>query len=511
MLPIAQRELLAAARDRRVYTGRIRFGLVEVVAALILLWSNSGTRSSPGRAFWFMAGVALLFCLLDGLRKAAESISQEQREGTLGLLFLSGLGGSGIVFGKFAAILVRSANGLIAFVPILAVALLFGGITGGEFWRTILVLVATLFASGAICLSVSAVTTKNSVVWAVIILFVLCIAPLAVGAGLAALRVRGGEFAYGFSPLFLFKAGSDAGYSFTPERFWIGLIELGAASLACLSFASWVLPRTWQKERVRVRTQRIQSPRSRRRRAALLEENPFLWLTYEPRRSRSFNILIGLLFCSAAGFDIVAVLLDSSGDTVRKVAPAVTFAIIGLILLALSVHLAIQSATGIAELRQNQMLDLLLLTPFNVAEINAGHWLALQRVIKEPLYMVLVLALFALFLGRIIPFGAPAVLIGYFVLQIVLGYFVLGWIGLWMGLQSTPGAAAFKTIMIGLVLPYVLFCIPSVLIQGLLIYFARKKVTKHFRHLISERYLLADGLLPPGITVAGSAQPPVIR
>src|SRR5688572_2108985 len=116
MLPIVQRELRVEARGPRLYKARLRMGLVVILAATVLLVSArpGGARTAPGGFFWFLAGLALLFCLLEGVRKTSDAISEERREGTLGFLFLTELSGFDVVLGKLAGAMVRSVNGLLA-------------------------------------------------------------------------------------------------------------------------------------------------------------------------------------------------------------------------------------------------------------------------------------------------------------------------------------------------------------------------------------------------------------
>src|SRR2546427_9287536 len=95
------------------------------------------------RIFQGVSLLALLYCLAYGRRSTADCLSQEKRERTLGLLFLTDLKGHDVVLGKLAATSLRGFYGLLAIFPVLAVPLLMGGITPGEFWRMVLVLVVT--------------------------------------------------------------------------------------------------------------------------------------------------------------------------------------------------------------------------------------------------------------------------------------------------------------------------------------------------------------------------------
>ena len=97
--------------------------------------------------FGILTGGGVLYCLFCGVRLTADCLSEEKREGTLGLLFLTDLKGYDVVLGKLAATSLNSFYGVLAVVPMLALPLLLGGVTPGEFWRMALVALNTLFFS----------------------------------------------------------------------------------------------------------------------------------------------------------------------------------------------------------------------------------------------------------------------------------------------------------------------------------------------------------------------------
>src|SRR5580700_10820131 len=104
-LPIVDRELREGSRRRGTYWLRVRVafqallvGLGGYVANLLQPQFKLGTVM-----FWGLSGVSLLYCLLAGRRSTADCLSQEKRDGTLGLLFLTDLKGFDVVLGKMAA------------------------------------------------------------------------------------------------------------------------------------------------------------------------------------------------------------------------------------------------------------------------------------------------------------------------------------------------------------------------------------------------------------------------
>src|SRR5579872_4836834 len=143
LLPIVGRELRVAARRRGTYWTRLVIAMLATVVGVVTFFvSEVLTTAKFGQLlFWGLSGVAMLFCLVAGRQMTADCLSEEKREGTFGLLFLTDLKGYDIVLGKLVA---RSFNGfyaLMATIPILAIRLLVGGVTWGEFWRMVVVLV----------------------------------------------------------------------------------------------------------------------------------------------------------------------------------------------------------------------------------------------------------------------------------------------------------------------------------------------------------------------------------
>ena len=73
-----------------------------------------------------------MYCLLSGVWFTADCLSEEKREGTLGLLFLTDLKGYDVVLGKLVATSLNGLYAVLAAVPILALPLLMGGVAPGE-------------------------------------------------------------------------------------------------------------------------------------------------------------------------------------------------------------------------------------------------------------------------------------------------------------------------------------------------------------------------------------------
>src|SRR5436190_4063621 len=145
-LPVVTRELRVAARKPRTFWVRFFAALVATVL-FFWIWMVLSQEYSSGRQgislFSGLSGLAMAYSLFIGAT-TADSISEEKREGTLGLLFLTDLRGFDVVLGKLFATSLNSFYRLIAIFPLLAVPLVLGGVSVGEFWRMVLVLCVTL-------------------------------------------------------------------------------------------------------------------------------------------------------------------------------------------------------------------------------------------------------------------------------------------------------------------------------------------------------------------------------
>ena len=146
-LSVAERELRVIARRpwffrARWITASAFFGLLLWLAWLYDLASN---RRATVDLFETYSIFIFIYCLLVGAASTADCLSREKREGTLGLLFLSNLNSAEIVAGKIGSSSLTLLYSLLAIFPLLALPVLFGGITFSHFWCVVLALVNGLF------------------------------------------------------------------------------------------------------------------------------------------------------------------------------------------------------------------------------------------------------------------------------------------------------------------------------------------------------------------------------
>src|SRR5215831_14673530 len=141
LLPIVTRELRVAARRSGTYWQRAgaAVGVILVGAWLYLVMESQSPKQLSTYLFGALTAGALFYALVSGLRATADCLSVEKREGTLGLLFLTDLKGYDVILGKLAATSLNAFYSVVAVVPVLAIPLLMGGLTPGEFGRMALV------------------------------------------------------------------------------------------------------------------------------------------------------------------------------------------------------------------------------------------------------------------------------------------------------------------------------------------------------------------------------------
>src|SRR5205814_8656656 len=102
---------------------------------VFVLWEVSHATNGGRELFDVIAILATGLCLLDGIRRAAASVADERSEGTLGLLILTPLSGSELLYGKFFSVAIGALPLAVAVMPIFGICVLLGGVSGGEFFR----------------------------------------------------------------------------------------------------------------------------------------------------------------------------------------------------------------------------------------------------------------------------------------------------------------------------------------------------------------------------------------
>ncbi|MDH7504371.1 MAG: hypothetical protein QHJ82_16885, partial [Verrucomicrobiota bacterium] len=250
LAPVIERELRVSARNPTTYRYRaMSVGGIVCLGGLIMLIASFGpSPAGAGRPFFdVLSGLLLVLCLFEGARTTAECISDERRQGTLGLLFLTDLRGIDVVLGKLAAMGLKPFCSLLAVLPILSLAIPMGGVSGGDFWRMGIVLVSNLMFSLCLGLAVSAITPsgRSAFFWAITGLLILAVGPIALGGFLGFFGPAFlSEHAYALSPLHSFIRCVGPAYRLSTGHFWLS-VSMGFWWAICgVVLASWATPRS---------------------------------------------------------------------------------------------------------------------------------------------------------------------------------------------------------------------------------------------------------------------------
>lgn len=153
--PVITRELRSQARQPFTYLLRLYAGAaLLVVACLFSLQPEFRPNGGPLLFVWLHRGLLLSIWILIPL-SAADCISQERREGTLGLLFLTPLTARDIVAAKCLAHGLRAFSLWLASLPIQMLPFLIGGLA----WETVLLSCLVNFCSILLVVGISALAS----------------------------------------------------------------------------------------------------------------------------------------------------------------------------------------------------------------------------------------------------------------------------------------------------------------------------------------------------------------
>lgn len=469
-LPIVRRELSVAARRWGTFWLRSGVALGVIIAATwIFLISRGDSQREIGQViFYVLTGASLAYCLLAGLRATADCLSEEKREGTLGLLFLTDLRGYDVVVGKLFANSLNAFYGVLAVVPVLGLPLLLGGVTVGEFGRVAAVLVNTLYFSLCVGMFASSVSKSNrKAIVATFLIVLLFLGGLpAMGAWLAWMfELRSVETAWFFScPIFTYVSALDRGFKSQPDLYYWSLGVIHGLGWFFLGLASVIAPRAWQdrpggasKVGWRPRWQNWIHGSSEERKAfreRLLNVNAFYWLATRPQRR--IALIWGALVCVAGfwGWGI----LEFKDDWFNE---GVYIATALLVNSMLKGWLASEAARQLTDDRRIGTLELLLSTPLSIQDILAGQRLALQREFLGPIVVVLCAEFLMFAAGTNSMAGNSSEWSAMWIsamIMFVADLIALYWVGMWLGLSARNPKRAFSGAVVRiLVLPWIAF------------------------------------------------------
>jgi len=465
-LPVVARELRVTARLPGTHWTRTIVALVALAIGgwiMLLPYATSAPGVLGKALFGSMSVLANIYALLLGLLRTSDCISEEKREGTLGLLFLTDLKAYDVVLGKLAATSLNSFYGMLAIFPILGISLLVGGVTGSEFGRMVLVSVNNLLFSLALGIFCSAISRDERKALALALFTMILVTALF--PFFASLSGNAGN-GFSWNPIFLCLSPSACVYmafakspSYTgQDYFYASLITIHVLTWILLGIACFIVPRTWH-DKVQSSIGRsgagfwrelaFGSARSRgMKRLRLLDENAFFWLT---SRDRLKAILVWCFLGLIALFWIWGLTWDPSGWK-TNIAYLWTAFIAHTVL---KFWLTAEACRQFCQDCRSGALELVLSTPLTVSEIVTGQAMSLRRQFLFPASLVVFADL--VFLSSETDSEWTLTWIAgtsMFVADLV----ALSWLSMWLGLNSRSAARATAATLVRiLVLPWLAF------------------------------------------------------
>jgi ABC-type transport system involved in multi-copper enzyme maturation permease subunit len=462
-LPIVWRELLLASRRSATYWARfltVLAGMIPTAFVLIGALPVSSSSQLGIELFYILSFLSFLVALVGPVRLPADSLSSEKREGTLGFLFLTDLKAYDVVLGKLAASSLGGLYALLALIPILAIPILYGGVTLGDFGRLVLALLNALFFGLSLALLISSLCwqarTATGMTFLLLIAFGGIVPPVCVAVLESTRSTAPNPFLFSFPcPLFALFLALERVYVMSPAAFWVSLGVTHVTAWGFFLLCCRVLPRSWQdrpaeKRRLHFREwyrQLVLGSRpvrvAFRRRA--LARNPIFWLG-----SREIRV-VWHPWVFLAGMAGVG-LFYAWTMTVRSVEFEALLGIGFGLHFFFKYWIATLAAHAFSADRDKGALELLLSTPVGVKSMVAGHALTLRRMLLAPIAFVLALELagwacavatasesgLGRFWGSLAFFGAVAVFVADLVSVV--------WVGWWQGVVAkTAGQAASST------------------------------------------------------------------
>lgn len=474
-LPVVAREMNIAARRKGTYWWRVGAAFVGLATlAWLFLVSAAGlTTAAQGKLlFTVLSGITFLFALMIGVVFTSDSLSEEKREGTLGLLFLTDLKGHDVAVGKLTASSVIAAFALLGIVPMISLTLLLGGVTLAQVGLVALLVLNTLLVSlgGGILVSALSHNERRAMFATLLLIGLIAVGPYAISAyyhGVDNPLVVDNEFLY-LSPIYSFWLTVQTA---RPLASWnhtflvsIGL-QHGLAWLLLL-LASAILPRvahdtpggkrmaSWQQW---VARWNYGAGKDRvRHRARLLDQNAFSWLAGR-EKVKSKYVWAVLVFFFALWYWIYRQFPNMAFDL------PIVGSVLFLLHFIIKIWVASEVSRRMIEDRRGGALELLLSTPLSVKQVANGQTHALWRLFGWP---VLVLLLGEIILARfgvrtwysaahnrelLLTFGLG---IGSFLVDL----WAIKWVATWRSLFGRSiGKVMVATLLRILLVPWLLF------------------------------------------------------
>ncbi|HKQ37578.1 MAG TPA: ABC transporter permease [Verrucomicrobiae bacterium] len=463
-LPIARRELLVLSRAPLTWKNRMGVSAVVLGAAILLsVFYHFGGSKALTMGMHFFGGMLSMMCLFAGVALTADSIAEEKRAGTIGLLFLTDLSPFEIVMGKLIAHGVRGFYTAICALPLLSMSMIVGGMRFSEVLMYMFSALNSLFCAAGVGLFASTICRDRkkagSMGTLIILLFWMVLPAVAVVLG----RVGASPALVNFITRISLNVYSPLSVGFSrllpSGSLWWSMAWVQIMAWAFIGSAIWLLPRRWQdeppKERRALRdfwkSMSLGTPETRLKlRQKLLDRNAFMWLASRERLQGLGIWLASLVVISMFALQFLSGRFQPEFLVVIGIALSVVQQVV----------FGAAAGTQLAREYEQGTLEMILSTPLTVREVIRGQLAAARRHHRSAFVFTFVLLWVGLLLLAIGQRGgrggiiALAIYSGFFVLQ----FYAIGWVSLWFVVTAPdPRRAQGGAFFCLMILPLMMF------------------------------------------------------
>jgi ABC-type transport system involved in multi-copper enzyme maturation permease subunit len=474
--PVIERELRVQARRSATYWSRFGWG-IAVCAWLFALASLVPHVVQNGRnMLTYLHGALFVILALTAPIAAADSLSREKREGTLGLLFLTPLRIWDVILGKYAVHGFRLTYMWLLLLPLMALPLLLGGVGPVDFLVSAGILLSILLIglSAAMVASALCVGAAAATIAALALAFFLSLALAALVSN--ALYVSFGESSrLGDPPLWVYLLGPSLMLLLAPMAevraicAMLGLPPLlDWTVLTLFLFALWLtscsvrfcvwrlraqagaVGETARQIRFRRRflTPVIGRRMLRRWQQRVLDRNPLAWLEYRTAWSRAGRwAALLLLLAVETGLLVLYPVWGYSAIPASS-----QYCLLNAVLILMT----LKSASSFWLEREQNAFELLLVAPIRESRLVLGRLLAVYGYFAPLLVTLLLFDGILWWLGEsVFQRGDPPAVISYGTAWASIASVPAT--GLFFALRSKSLLAALAwTVSLAIVLPAIL-------------------------------------------------------
>jgi ABC-type transport system involved in multi-copper enzyme maturation permease subunit len=476
VLPVIARELRVQARQPFTYNLRL-LGVAALLAVIAFVALGPEPLLGEGGSVFSRLHLAL-FCAIWVLvpLSAADCISRERREDTLGLLLLTPLKARDIVFAKGLAHGLRAFTLWLAALPVAVIPLLLGGLG----WQSVVLSCAVNFSSIALALGGSVLASSLCRQWHRSLTLTMVLAVFLVTAFAVVLSVSVVFAVVPYIPEFRWERMWQhlpslaeivvGGYSLVSvpheeltealsrlslpaqrqAMIAVGLVTALSLLAACgmMLLAAWIVRRRWQHQGPSARVEKLERVFCtpillrgllRRWMRRKLERNPIGWL--EQRTWSGRLVMWSWLAVLVAFYSTVG---GSGGIYLRNFQ-----ALQGALAWMLMVNVAATAAGSFRRERESGVLELLLVAPLNSWQIISGRLRGIWAQFAPTLALLWgVWLFFATFERDVSAWAGAWVLVAFVTLPVI---------GLYYSLAKTHFLSAFVwTLLVGCLFPMLL-------------------------------------------------------